>query len=170
MQRVLGIDFAERASGAILLDIRGEVAKEWVLDLGPRDLSSEGITDKVFQLGRWVENVARFSALTGPTPKVLIEDVYPFAVNIKPVLRLQGALFARFVGIGWTVDIQEPKRWQPHFGYRKKEHGDSKKWAAQACEQLGYVPDPKRWTTVKKRSDLCDAYLIARYAQEVTYS
>lgn len=123
------------------------------------------------RLGEWVEEMlptARSDYLSPMSFIVAVEDVHPTAMNVKPVLRLQGAFLNILARrwIPWT--LIEPKVWQPHFGYRKKEHHDSKKWAKMACAQLGFTPEET--FKAREKSDICDAYLVARYIQEESHA
>lgn len=56
--------------------------------------------------------------------------------------------------------------WQLFFGYSKKEHKNSKTWAADQAQKRGYTPGvtkPGEKILAKPKTDLIDARMIAEW-------
>ena len=142
----------------MVLDDSGAIVAEVTLNAGPVD---SPWAEKLEQL----ESFLREAVVLEAPDLVVVEDVHPFANVIKPVLRLQGAVLLHAYQNGWDITFVRVKEWQGHHGYVKKVKGQtSKGWARKMCDSLGYTPTG---INLKEREDLRDAYLIARWAQEV---
>lgn len=165
MRVVLAFDLAARYSAACLLR-EGEVAGQWTVDVGP---ASDTWHAKYEKLTHFFTDV--FDAIYRseyPALRIGVEDVHAFAVNPKPAMRLQGALFGLLAQQGVAFELVTANAWQKHFGYKKKKGVTSKGWAKEKVAEFGYeVPE---WAKGKQLEDCRDAYLIARYLDETRVS
>lgn len=164
--KFVGIDLAERFSAAVCIDSDGTVLHESLLDTGPKEKPPNPFA-KARALAPWWVDL--WSATGGSDTYVVIEDIPPHLMDPKPVLKLQGGLLMCLVLEGIESHLIRAKDWQDYFGYSKKEHGDSKKWAAKMCADFGYVPGvtmPGVKVLAKPTTDLRDAYLLARWLRD----
>lgn len=167
--RVVGIDLAERWTGAVALDSAGSVSNEWVVDFGPAakkpdppDLETHFAVAHKFALV-----VARDMApLKAGSLHVVVEDVSHFMVNPKPAIRVQAVVIWSLQDLGIPVTLVLPNKWQSHFGFKKVAGQTTKGWATAKCNELGYVP-AARWGSNKQTTDLRDSYLIAKYGRHI---
>lgn len=169
--RFVGIDLAERHSAAVILDSKGAVLFESVLDTGPKEKPPNpfGKAEKLAEW--WVALEEAACALDEPGGVVwVVEDIPPHMMDPKPVLKLQGALIGFMVLSQISAHLIRAIEWQQYFGYSKKEHGDSKKWATAQCEMRGYEPGqtlPGVKVLAKPKTDLRDAYLLAEWLRNI---
>lgn len=168
--RFVGIDLAERHSAAVVLHEDGTVLHETVLDTGPKKTPPDPFGKAVIMAHWWTELEA--ATYTDVDERIwVIEDIPPHMMDPKPVLKLQGALIGFMVVHEIEAHLIRAKEWQDFFGYKKKDHGDSKKWAAALCEERGYVPGmtlPEGTKVLAKpKTDLRDAYLLAEWLRYV---
>lgn len=92
---------------------------------------------------------------------IVIEDVFPFAVNPRPVLRLQGALLlVLHEEFGVAPELVMASAWQKDLGYKKKKGQSSKGWAKMKCEEVGF--NLSAWKG-KAAVDVRDAMLIGHW-------
>ncbi len=100
----------------------------------------------------------------------VVENVHHRAVNYMPVSRLQGALLTMMLMAGVEPVLLTAIEWQRYFGYKKKEHGDTKTWAKAVCVEMGYEPGctmPEGTKLLAKpKTDLRDAYLLSQWLKE----
>lgn len=168
----VGIDLAERYSAAVVLG-QNKVLYETTLDTGPKQKPPNPWV-KAHSLAVWWndlhENVlklqAEFSYFEDEQVVWVIEDVYPHAMDDKPVLKLQGNLIGYMVVSGISeAHIITAKTWQDAYGYTKKAFGDSKKWATALCTQMGYEPGllMEGKVLAKPKTDLRDSFLLATW-------
>lgn len=160
----LFVDFAERYSAAILLGDDGEVMGEAICDFGTqsRPPSEEEIIECLEKAEEWART-GTLNTLLKLADHVVIEDVNPFAVNPKPVLRSQGGfLRACALESGTVPRLKTANVWQRYHGYKKKKGITSKGWAKEKAKELGYEAKLKGKAAV----DLRDAYLGALWMKE----
>lgn len=159
---ILAVDLAERYSAAVLLQ-DGEVAAEFVTDFGSRDDPWIDKTKRVEKFwGEMVDTLGEHVTAESGDYRIIIEDVYPFAVQPKWVFRIQGYLMFLIEREGWSYEMILPLKWQRYFGYKKQKGRTTKSWAKALAKERGYVPQ----AIGKARIDLQDAFLIAEYARE----
>lgn len=167
----VGIDLAERHSAAVALTEDCEVALERVIDSGPAQ-PKEHPWERIRAYRKWINDLmGELWFETEDHVALVVEEPYPHAVNVAPSFRIQGAILAELQQIvalrEADVLITKSKPWQDHFGYTKKEFGNSKAWAKLMAEGFGYEPGLTLGKTkAKEREDLTDAYLIARWRRE----
>jgi hypothetical protein len=170
----VGIDLAERHSAAVALDEKFNVLLERAIDSGPA-LKQEHPWRRFGLYRMWVRDLlGTLLDTTDLVPQItgryVIEEPYPHAVNVAPSYRMQGAVIAEMQdwGIGEEqVRITKSKPWQDHFGYTKREFGNSKAWAKLMAAGFEYEPGcTLEKTKSKEREDLTDAYLLARWLRE----
>ena len=160
-----GIDLASRHSAAVTVDEAGTVILESTLDTGPGEKPPNPFV-KVRALAPWW--VSLQSALAGYENYFVVEDIPPHGmVDPKPALRLQGALLSMMVLDDIECHVIHASVWQTYFGYSKKAHGNSKKWAEDLCTTLKYTPGMS-WpegtkTLAKQREDLRDGRCLAEW-------
>ena len=160
----LFIDFAERYSAAILMDVDGVVLGESTCDHGAlsRPPTAEQMLAVCDAAHEWATGGVMRTMLED-AQVVAIEDVNPFVINPKPVLRAQGVFFRACRDVSGVVPLLvQPSIWQRHHGYKKQKGVTSKGWAKALCTELGYTAGGKG----KQNVDLRDAFLGARWMSE----
>jgi hypothetical protein len=170
----VGLDLAERHSAAVCLSSDLVVERESFIDSGPAQ-KQEHPWKRLAAYREWVGRLWAEVDRTacGEGIRVVIEEPYPHAVNVAPSYRMQGGILAELQDMGVTesqVTITKSKPWQDHFGYTKKEFGNSKAWAKLMCDGFGYEPGETvtdRKVLAKPKEDLRDAYLLARWLKEI---
>jgi len=165
----VGIDLAARHSAALCIDEEATPVWESVFDAGPQEKPARPFIYMRPLWDWWLEIVGRLAETDTAVEDVVfvVEDVYSHAMDDKPAVRLQGALLAYMALAGIESHLITAHTWQNYFGYSKKKHKDSKKWATRACEHLGYLPGstlpPGTKILAKPKTDLRDAYLLAEW-------
>ena len=176
MTLIVGIDLAERHSAAVALDGQVEECKvvyEASIDAGPTQQHPYAAIEAY---RRWFNDLYMGLAADTDTgipllSQWVIEEPHPHAVKVGPAYRIQGAILAEMQR--WKIPEQRirvtlAKAWQDHFGYTKREFGNSKAWAKLMCEGYDYLPgEPTgKKFKAKPKEDLRDAYLLARWLKE----
>lgn len=176
----VGVDLAERYSAAVGVDSAGNPIFE---ELGDFEAKSKPVhwpthfeAVRVFWV-RVANQLELHREMYGPEkPKVgfAVEDplinAYSQKMMAAGLLTIRGSLLTMMWLSGVDPVLVKALDWQRHFGYdkeTKKQLGASaaKKWATQMCEELGF--EPKLDTYAKQKTDLRDAFLIARWLREV---
>lgn len=68
-----------------------------------------------------------------------------------------------YEGNNITYTIVPPKVWKAHFGLSASSYKENKDVAVDKAKELGFISD-------KKRADIYESYLIARYGYDMEYS
>ena len=158
MARVLAIDLAARHSAMVLL-AEEVVTHAIAYDAGP----SPTLWD-YNDLARQMAKDARDAIRSTREPcDVLIEDVPPRVINLKPVMILQTCLrLALHDARILEVNLILPSTWQRALGYRRVKGTTTKGWAKEESIRRGLE------TKVggKAQVDIRDAFLMACWALE----
>lgn len=172
----VGIDLAERFSAAVCIGTDGEPVFETLLDTGAAEKPARPAKHIEPMLRWWYEIIellnhhAAERGIADASVLFVVENVHHRAVNYMPVARLQGSLLTMMCMAGVEPHLITAIEWQRYFGYSKKEHGTSKKWAKSISEEFGYEPGqtlPGTKLLAKPKTDLRDAYLLARWLREI---
>lgn len=168
--RFVGIDLAERHSAAVIVNEHGTPIYETVLDTGPKENPPNPFA-KSNKLAQWWVTLEGHAWHDLEETIWVVEDIPPHMMDPKPVLKLQGSLIGYMVLSDITAHLIRAIEWQQHFGYSKKVHGDSKKWATAECEARGYTPgqtmEPGTKILAKPKTDLRDAFLLAEWLRDI---
>lgn len=161
------IDLAERHSAAVRLNPDGSIFGSAVNDSGKltRPQTHLEMVEQAVSIQNWVFDGSLSELLDENVVKIVIEDVPPFMVNLKPAMRAQSFLVWALYLVTLNplkVELHPAATWQRHFGYRKVKGRSSKGWAKVLCTELGYAPEG----TTKEQTDLRDAYLGTRWLWE----
>lgn len=167
----LFVDFAERHCGAVLVASDGKVCGYDTVDLGKqtRPPTVEEIISCIEAARRWAEKVhSPLNSMLLHADHIAIEDINPFMVNPKPVLRTQGAFLKSCRDVGGVMPVLvQANKWQQWHGYKKKEHRTPKAWAKIKCEEFGFDPKAQFESSGKMTVDLRDAFLGALWLRDI---
>lgn len=165
---VIGVDFAARFSGAVLMSPEKDVLTSWVIDAQSAEKPPR-LRNHIPAIRDFVISAQRTVKELGVNDQTLyvVENVSHFMVNPAPVLRLQGVLEDWLM----MLDAAEPEWvmpniWQNYYGFAKsskvKKVPSTKVQSKNLCKEFGYEFD----LTGKSKTDLYDASLIARWKLE----
>lgn len=165
----LGVDLASRYSAAMLLDSAGSTSG-YVQDFGAASKPFDPWAHADAVNNFWHMIQCDIWDVDKDELVIVVEDLSQGMVDPRPALIIQGMFIHDMKRDEFWGNKVLPTKWQKHFGYNKKLHGNTKAWAKKfAKDTFGYEVQPHKTIHGPARKgliDLTDAYLLSKYASE----